>query len=147
MVEPEGELDASARRIVDVAFNLPRAIGPGLLESDYETLLAKKLELAGFNVQRQVVIDAVVYGISLPAAFRIDILIDTRIVIEVKSVEKSLPVHPKQLMTYLTLGNFPLGFVINFGTALFKDGIYRRINSNALLATSRLGGNQNTPNA
>lgn len=142
MIEPDGELDAAARRIVDVAFNLHRAVGPGLLETAYETLLASKLAQAGFDVQRQVSIDVVLDGISLPAAFRIDILVNRAVVIEVKSTEKTLPVHSKQLLTYIRLGNFPIGFVVNFGTAMFKDGIRRLINSDALLASSRLGANQ-----
>jgi GxxExxY protein len=147
MVEPSRELDAAAEKIVDLAFHLHRAVGPGLLETAYETLLAAKLAQAGFSVERQVPIDVIYDGIRLPSAFRLDILINQSIVIEVKSVEKSLPIHPKQLMTYLKLGNFPLGFVINFGTAMFKDGVDRRINSVALLASSRLGGNQNDQNA
>lgn len=142
MIEPDGELDAAARRIVDVAFNLHRAVGPGLLETAYETLLASKLAQAGFDVQRQVSIDVVLDGISLPAAFRIDILVNRAVVIEVKSTEKTLPVHSKQLLTYIRLGNFPIGFVVNFGTTMFKDGIRRLINSDALLASSRLGANQ-----
>ncbi len=142
MIEPDGELDAAARRIVDVAFNLHRAVGPGLLETAYETLLASKLAQAGFDVQRQVSIDVVLDGISLPSAFRIDILVNRAVVIEVKSTEKTLPVHSKQLLTYIRLGNFPIGFVVNFGTAMFKDGIRRLINSDALLASSRLGANQ-----
>lgn len=142
MIEPDGELDAAARRIVDVAFNLHRAVGPGLLETAYEALLASKLAQAGFDVQRQVSIDVVLDGISLPAAFRIDILVNRAVVIEVKSTEKTLPVHSKQLLTYIRLGNFPIGFVVNFGTAMFKDGIRRLINSDALLASSRLGANQ-----
>jgi iron complex transport system substrate-binding protein len=147
MIEPDDRLDAAARQIVDIAFNLHRAVGPGLLETAYETLLATKLEQAGFGVERQVAIDVIYEGISLPSAFRLDILVNHSIVIEVKSVEKSLPVHSKQLLTYLKLGGFPLGFVVNFGTAMFKDGIHRLVNSDALLASSRLGANQKQRNA
>jgi iron complex transport system substrate-binding protein len=142
MEEPDAGLDAIARQIVDVAFRLHRDLGPGLLESAYESLLSAKLTAIGLNVERQVTIDAVIDEIHLPSAFRIDLLIDHLIVIEVKSVEKTLPIHFKQLQTYLRLGGFPLGFVINFGTAMFKDGIRRLINSDALLASSLLGANQ-----
>lgn len=144
MVEPDREIDAIARQIVDTAFHLHRDVGPGLLESAYETLLSAKLTEIGLAVERQVTKDVVYEGIFLPSAFRIDLLICQSIVIEIKSVEKTLPIHSKQLLTYLRLGGFPLGFVINFGTALFKDGIRRLINSDALLASSRLGANHLT---
>lgn len=142
MEEPDAKLDAIARQIVDTAFRLHRDIGPGLLESAYETLLSAKLTAIGLHVERQVTMDVVVDEIHLTSAFRIDILVERSIIIEVKSVEKTLPVHVKQLQTYLRLGGIPLGFVINFGTAMFKDGIRRLINSDALLASSRLGANQ-----
>ncbi|MBA4052300.1 MAG: GxxExxY protein [Erythrobacter sp.] len=142
MAEPDANLDAIARQIVDTAFRLHRDVGPGLLETAYEILLSAKLTAIGLHVERQVTIDAVIDDILLPSAFRIDLLVNQSIVIEVKSVEKTLPIHAKQLQTYLRLGQFPLGFVINFGTAMFKDGIRRLINSDALLATSPLGANQ-----
>lgn len=142
MEEPDPQLNAWARDIVDAAFRLHRDVGPGLLESAYESLLSAKLTTIGLNVERQVTMDAVVDDIRLTAAFRIDLLVNRSIIIEVKSVEKTLPIHAKQVQTYLRLGGFPLGFVINFGTAMFKDGIRRLINGDALLASSRLGANQ-----
>lgn len=142
MEEPDPQLDAWARDIVDTAFRLHRDVGPGLLESAYESLLSAKLTAIGLSVERQVTMDAVVDDIRLAAAFRIDLLVNRAIIIEIKSVEKTLPLHAKQLQTYLRLGGFPLGFVINFGTAMFKDGIRRLINSDALLASPRLGAHQ-----
>ena len=142
MAEPGLQLYALARQIVDVAFPLHQDVGPGLLESAYETLLSAKLTAIGLHVERQVTMDVVVDDIHLASAFRIDLLVNRTIIIEIKSVEKTLPIHAKQLQTYLRLGGFPLGFVINFGTAMFKDGIRRLINSDALLASSRLGANQ-----
>lgn len=141
MVEPDRELDTIARQIVDIAFHLHRDVGPGLLESAYETLLSAKLTELGMGVERQMAIDVTHNNIFLSSAFRVDLLVDRSIVIEIKSVEKTLPIHSKQLLTCLRLGGFPLGFVINFGTAMFKDGIRRLINSDALLASSRLGAN------
>ncbi len=141
MVEPDGKLDAIARQIVDTAFHLHRDVGPALLESAYETLLSAKLTETGLIVERQVTKDVVYEGILLASAFRIDLLVNRSIVVEIKSMEKTLPIHSKQLLTYLRLGGFPLGFVTNFGTAMFKDGIRRLINSDALLASSRLGAN------
>lgn len=143
MREPEAELDALARTIVDTAFRLHRDLGPGLLEGAYEALLAACLTRDGIAVDRQVPVDACFEEIRLPAAFRIDLLVERRIVIEVKSVERTAPAHAKQVLTYLKLGGYPLGFVINFGTPLFKDGIKRLINNNdSLLASWRLGANQ-----
>jgi iron complex transport system substrate-binding protein len=142
MEEPDRHLDALARQIVDVAFRLHRDVGPGLLETAYETLLSAKLTAIGLEVDRQVAVDVVYEGITLPSAFRMDLLVNRSVVIEIKSVEKTLPVHSKQLLTYLRLGGYPLGFVINFGTAMFKDGIRRLIHSDPLLASWRLGANQ-----
>ncbi|SHN54099.1 GxxExxY protein [Erythrobacter sanguineus] len=142
MEEPDAQLDAIARQIVDVAFRLHRDVGPGLLESAYETLLSAKLTAIGLSVERQVAMDVVVDDIQLASAFRLDLLVNRSIIIEVNSIERTLPIHSKQLLTYLRLGGFPLGFVINFGTAMFKDGIRRLINSDTLLASSRLGANQ-----
>jgi GxxExxY protein len=142
MEEPDAQLDAIARQIVDVAFRLHRDVGPGLLGSAYETLLSAKLTAIGLSVERQVAMDVVVDDIQLASAFRLDLLVNRSIIIEVNSIERTLPIHSKQLLTYLRLGGFPLGFVINFGTAMFKDGIRRLINSDTLLASSRLGANQ-----
>lgn len=93
-------------------------------------------------VDRQVPVDACFDGIVLPAAYKIGLLIERSIVIENKSVKRASPVHAKQVLTYIKLGGFPLGFVINFGTPLFKDGIKRLINNSASLASWRLGANQ-----
>lgn len=142
MEEPDAGLDAIARQIVDTAFRLHRDVGPGLLETAYETLLSAKLTAIGLHVERQVAMDVVIDDIHLVSAFRLDLLVERSIIIEVKSVEKTLPIHAKQLQTYLRLGQFPLGFVINFGTAMFKDGVRRLINSDALLASSLLGANR-----
>lgn len=141
MKEPGAELDALARTVVDTAFRLHRDLGPGLLESAYEALLAARLAADGIAVDRQVPVDACFEGVVLPAAFKIDLLIERRVVIELKSVEKTSPAHAKQVLTYLKLGGYPLGFVINFGTPMFKDGIKRLINNTAPLASWRLGAN------
>jgi iron complex transport system substrate-binding protein len=146
MTEPDAELDTLARRVVDTAFRLHRDLGPGLLESAYEILLAARLARDHIGVERQVPVDACFDGIVLPAAYKIDLLIERSIVIEVKSVERPSAVHAKQVLTYLKLGGFPLGFVINFGAPMFKDGIKRLINNTAPLATWRLGANHSSAN-
>jgi GxxExxY protein len=128
--------------IVDTAFRLHKNIGSGLLESAYETILAAKLHGAGLTVDRQVPIDIKYGGISLPSAFRLDLLVEKRIIIEIKSVEKTLPVHAKQVITYLRLTNLSHGFVINFGTPMFKDGIRRLLNDRTSSVSSCLRANQ-----
>ncbi|MCE2729879.1 GxxExxY protein [Sphingorhabdus sp.] len=137
------EIEHICSLIVDAAFKLHKDIGPGLLESAYETILAAKLEDIGLVVDRQVPIDIQYEQVHLPAAFRVDLLIDKRVIIEIKSVEKTLPVHAKQVITYLRLTNLTHGFVINFGTPMFKDGIKRLLNDRPSSVSSCLRANQN----
>ena len=137
------EIEHICSLVVDAAFKLHKDIGPGLLESAYETILAAKLEDLGLVVDRQVPIDIQYEQVHLPAAFRVDLLIEKRVIIEIKSVEKTLPVHPKQVITYLRLTNLTHGFVINFGTPMFKDGIKRLLNDRPSSVSSCLRANQN----
>lgn len=137
------EIEHICSLIVDAAFKLHKDIGPGLLESAYETILAAKLEDIGLVVDRQVPIDIQYEQVHLPAAFRVDLLVDKRIILEIKSVEKTLPVHAKQVITYLRLTNLTHGFVINFGTPMFKDGIKRLLNDRPSSVSSCLRANQN----
>ena len=137
------EIEHICSLVVDAAFKLHKDIGPGLLESAYETILAAKLEDIGLVVDRQVPIDIQYEQVHLPAAFRVDLLVDKRIIIEIKSVEKTLPVHAKQVITYLRLTNLTHGFVINFGTPMFKDGIKRLLNDRPSSVSSCLRANQN----
>ena len=137
------EIEHICSLVVDAAFKLHKDIGPGLLESAYETILAAKLEDMGLVVDRQVPIDIQYDQVHLPAAFRVDLLVDKRIIIEIKSVEKTLPVHAKQVITYLRLTNLTHGFVINFGTPMFKDGIKRLLNDRPSSVSSCLRANQN----
>jgi len=137
------EIEHICSLVVDAAFKLHKDIGPGLLESAYETILAAKLEDIGLIVDRQVPIDIQYEQVHLPAAFRVDLLVDKRIILEIKSVEKTLPVHAKQVITYLRLTNLTHGFVINFGTPMFKDGIKRLLNDRPSSVSSCLRANQN----
>jgi iron complex transport system substrate-binding protein len=137
------EIEHICSLVVDAAFKLHRDIGPGLLESAYETILAAKLEDIGLVVDRQVPIDIQYEQVHLPAAFRVDLLVDKCVIIEIKSVEKTLPVHAKQVITYLRLTNLTHGFVINFGTPMFKDGIKRLLNDRPSSVSSCLRANQN----
>ncbi len=137
------EIEHICSLIVDAAFKLHKDIGPGLLESAYERILAAKFEGIGLGVDLQVPIDIQYDQVHLPAAFRVDLLVEKRIIIEIKSVEKTLPVHAKQVITYLRLTNLTHGFVINFGTPMFKDGIKRLLNDRPSSVSSCLRANQN----
>lgn len=120
--------DAVARIAVDVGFKLHQAIGPGLLESAYEALMADQLVRPGLHVERQRMIPISYEGTTVEAGFRADLIVNNRILIELKSVEKLAPVHAKQLLTYLRFANLRIGLLINFGAPAFKQGIKRIVN-------------------
>jgi len=128
--------------VVENAFHLHRRLGPGLLESVYETLLARMLERRGLQVERQKIIAFNFDGIQFDEGLRVDILVEGVLVVELKSVERLAPVHAKQLLTYLRLLNLPLGILINFGAPTFKEGIKRVVNGPVDFAHSRLRVNQ-----
>jgi len=117
-----------AREIVDAAYHIHRKLGPGLLESVYETVLAYDLEKRGLKIDRQVAV-AIVYGeIKFDEGFRADLIVENKVIAELKSVENVIPVHKKQLLTYLRLADKRLGLLINFGSELIRDGISRVVN-------------------
>jgi len=120
--------NAVAREIVDAAYQIHRRLGPGLLESVYETVLAYKLEKRGLKVERQVPVPIVYEGISFNEGFRADLIVEDKVIAELKSVETVAPVHKKQLLTYLRLADKRLGLLINFGAELIRDGISRVVN-------------------
>lgn len=129
--------------IVDVAMRLHRRLGPGLLESVYEQLLAAKLDQSGFLVERQKPLGLEFEGIHIEKAFRADLVVNGSVFVEVKSVEQLQPLHGKQLLTYLRIANQPVGLLINFGGAVLKDGLKRIVNNYAdLSASPRLRVNQ-----
>jgi GxxExxY protein len=111
--------------ILGCALKVHKVLGPGLLESAYETCLAHELAKAGVSVDRQLTLPVVYDGISIDAGYRIDLLVDRRVVIEVKAVETLADVHRAQLLSYLKLGGYALGYLINFNVALLKQGIVR----------------------
>ncbi len=117
-----------ARIIVDCAFKIHSKLGPGLLESVYERILEYELKKAGLAVVRQPMLPVVWDGVVLDDGFRLDLLVGEKVIVELKSVEHTQPVHKKQLLTYLRLHDKRLGLLINFGTALIKDGIERVVN-------------------
>ena len=117
-----------AKQILDSAFLVHTKLGPGLLESVYEVVLAHELRKKGFVVERQKPMAIVYDGIRFDEAYRSDLLVNSKVVVELKSVESASPVHAKQLLTQLRLSGLKLGLVINFGEAHLKNGIKRVIN-------------------
>ena len=114
--------------IIDAAYVLHKRLGPGLLESVYERLLEHELNARGLDVQRQVPIPVTYDGICFDEGFRADLIVAGKVIVELKSVEALLPVHKKQLVTYLRLADKRLGLLINFGAPLLKQGIARVAN-------------------
>ena len=114
--------------IVDTAVYLHKKLGPGLLENVYEVILARLLAKKGLNVQRQVSVPIEFENEHFDEGFRVDIFVEGKVIIELKSIEKIADTHKKQLLTYLKLSNTKLGFLLNFGSQLMKDGIVRTIN-------------------
>lgn len=117
-------------KIIEAAISVHRELGPGLLESVYQSCLARELQLKGIQHQAEVPIPIWYRGEKITGdGFRLDLLVDNHIVVELKATEKVLPVHFKQLLTYLKLANKPLGLLINFNEVLLKNGITRVANT------------------
>jgi iron complex transport system substrate-binding protein len=127
-----------ARIAVDAGFELHKEIGPGLLESVYEALLAASLVQRGIKVDRQKPIELRYQGLIFAEGFRADLILADRLILEIKSVDHLVPVHGKQLLTYLRLMNLPLGLVMNFGGGTFREGVKRVVNQHTDFASSRL---------
>lgn len=121
------ELERIATIIVDAAFKVHSELGAGLLESAYVAVLTYELRKRGLKVSHQVPVPIVYDGVRFDEGYRLDLLVEDQIIIEVKSVEKLHPVHEAQLITYLKLLNKKLGFLINFNSKLIKDGLKRVI--------------------
>ncbi|HEU0099392.1 MAG TPA: GxxExxY protein [Allosphingosinicella sp.] len=118
-----------AHQAIQCGFAIHEDLGPGLLESCYEVLLAAMLARAGLAVERQKVVDIEYSGISVRDAFRADLLVERRLIIEVKAVDRLAPVHSRQVLTYLKLLDLPLGLVMNFGGGTFREGLKRVANT------------------
>lgn len=117
--------------VLDAAIKIHRAFGPGLLESVYETLLAIELEKRGHKVERQKWISFEYEGVRIENAFRLDLLVDNTVVVELKSTEQMNPVFMKQVKTYLVIMKLHLGLVVNFGMETLRDGYARVVNGYA----------------
>ena len=117
-----------ARIIVDAAYKIHTTLGPGLLESVYEAILAYELEKRDLQVTRQQPVPVAYESVKLDLGFRADLMVEDKVIVELKSVERTAPVHKKQLLTYLKVTDKRLGLLINFGAPLIKHGITRVVN-------------------
>ncbi len=125
------ELENLAQVAVDCGFNIHNRLGPGLLESVYEVILADALTERGLSVQRQTCIPIHFNGRVFEEGFKADLLVEGRLLIELKASERVLAVHGRQVLTYLKLLDLPLGLLMNFGCATFKEGIKRVVNNHS----------------
>jgi iron complex transport system substrate-binding protein len=129
-------IDQVTHDVIGLAMRIHTALGPGLFESVYEIILTGKLIEMGYRVDRQMPIDIEFEGTQFRNAFKIDLLVDQQLIVEIKSSEQSNALHAKQLLTYLRLKNLPVGLVINFGCSSIKDGIRRVVNNHKDSANS-----------
>ncbi|HEX8624267.1 MAG TPA: GxxExxY protein [Allosphingosinicella sp.] len=123
------DVEELAHQAIQCGFAIHQDLGPGLLESCYEVLLAASLARAGLAVERQKAVDIEYNGISVRDAFRADLLIERRLVVEVKAVDRLAAIHSRQVLTYLKLLDLPLGLVMNFGGGTFREGLKRVANN------------------
>jgi len=121
-------VDEIANKVIGYAIEVHKALGPGLLESAYQECLYYKLSQAGFIVEKEKPMPLVFEDVKLDCGYRIDILVENKLVLEIKAVEKLNDVHLAQILTYLKVGHFKLGLLLNFNVVLLKDGIKRVIN-------------------
>ena len=115
--------------ILDICFDIHKQLGPGLYESVYEEIICHELSLEGYRFDRQKAVPVIWNGKKLELGFRVDIILEDKLLLEIKSVENLLAVHKKQTLTYLKLTGIKLGLLINFKEALLKDGIHRLVNN------------------
>ena len=121
------EQDPVSTKVIGLAIEVHKHLGPGLLESTYEECLAFELRQHGIKFERQVPLPVLYKGIQLDCAYRMDLVVERYLIIEIKTVEQLLPIHQAQLLTYLKLSNLRFGLLLNFNVALLRDGIKRMI--------------------
>jgi GxxExxY protein len=134
-----------ATMAVECGLRVHRELGPGLFESVYEAVMAAVLTREGLAVERQKAIPLEFDGMALGEGFRADLLVEKRLLIEIKSVDRLAPVHSRQLLTYLRLAKQPIGLLMNFGGETFREGLKRVVNNHDPFAPSRLRVNQSPP--
>jgi GxxExxY protein len=121
------EVNRVTEAIIGAAIEVHKTLGPGLLESAYEQCLCRELELRGITFKRQVLLPVAYKGIELDCGYRLDVLVEDQVVVEIKTVESLFPIHEAQLITYLKLGGWQVGLLINFNVPILKQGIVRRV--------------------
>jgi GxxExxY protein len=121
------DLNTITERIIEAAIEVHKVLGPGLMESAYEECLCRELALRGIGVERQLPLPVEYKGARLDCAYRVDLLVEQSVVVEIKSVSSIEPIHEAQLLTYLKLGGWKLGLIVNFNVPVLKDGIRRGI--------------------
>ena len=136
------DLEPLSEAAVNCGFRIHQELGPCLLESVYEALMASSLARRGLFVERQKVIPIEFDGMSFAEGFRADLVVERQLLIEIKSIDRLALVHGKQLLTYLRLTKQPVGLLMNFGAATFKEGVKRAVNGHTNFASSRLRVNQ-----
>jgi GxxExxY protein len=114
--------------VVDACMKIHQSLGPGLLESAYEAILAHELSRRGLSIERQASIPLSWEGVVVEDSFRADLIVEGKLIVELKSIERLLPVHKKQVLTYLRVSGIKLGLLVNFGSELLRDGIVRLVN-------------------
>lgn len=125
------DIEELARVAIDCGLHIHKELGPGLLESVYETLLAERLRRSGFEVERQKLLPIEFEGLSFKEGYRVDLFVERTLIIEIKSLERLAPVHSKQLLTYIRLARQPVGLLMNFGGDTFREGLRRIVNGPA----------------
>ena len=128
-MDQEERLNKITETIIGVAINIHRALGPGLLESAYEACMVYDLIQSGLKVEQQKPLPVVYREVKLECGYRLDLMIENEVIVEIKSVEKLLPIHKAQLMSYLKLSDCKVGLLINFNVEILKDGIQRVVNN------------------
>jgi GxxExxY protein len=127
-VDAGADIETIASMTVDAGLKVHRTLGPGLLESAYEHCLAHELSLRGAKVDRQVFLPIIYEGVTIEAGYRVDLLVGSLLIVEIKAVDQIAPIHTAQLLTYLKLSDLRLGLLMNFNVPLFKSGVRRVIN-------------------
>ena len=122
------DLDSTTGQVVDAAIKVHSTLGPGLLESAYRLCLSHELRKRGFNVQLEVPLPILYDGVRIDAGYRLDILVEGAVLVELKAVTKQVPIHEAQLLSYLKLGDYRVGLLINFHVRQLKNGITRMVN-------------------
>lgn len=140
------DIEQIAAKAINCGFRIHDRLGPGMLESAYEALLAELLIRAGLRVERQRIIPISLDDIVVDAGFRADLIVEGQLLIELKSIERLAPVHGKQVLTYLRFMDLRLGLLMNFGAPLFKDGLRRIVNNHTAAPSISKRGNDRSEN-